>query len=535
MLLLPLLTVAGALGGQEMRPKWSVAFEGLLTDVGANARLPAVLVVFVLLVCVQSVLVLLRDRQTHALHLRFTDHLRSTLFSAIAASRWNYLAQRHSGELLSALTADIHRVGVGTLFLLQSVAIGILSAAYLVVALQLSIALTGFALAMGLVLWGLLHKSQGVEKKSGVLLTKVNERIYTQIQEFLGALKLIKIHAEEKASVGEFDRVLAHSLEQQLEFRRTQTSVQMKYHLGGTVALASLTYVALEHVHLPTASLLVLIAIFARMLPRLSQAQGGMSQVWHMLPAYDNWRAQVALCERNRELGLESDLAAPSLNEAITLHKVSYRHGGAGHTLRGEHVSIPARQTTGIFGASGAGKTSLLDLISGLNPPDEGRILVDGVALPPACHAWRRGIAYIPQDTVIMDASVRANLAWGNDYVSEADLWAALEQASASEFVRQLPQGIETAVGERGVRLSGGERQRLALARALLRRPQLLILDEATSALDEANQRVVLEAIRALHGRMTVLVVTHRQEQLAGLIDGRIVVDDGIVSPWESA
>ena len=147
---------------------------------------------------------------------------------------------------------------------------------------------------------------------------------------------------------------------------------------------------------------------------------------------------------------------------------------------------------------------------------------------------WRANLAYIPQETHIQNGTIRANLAWGNARLTEADLRHALTQAALWAWVQALPLGLDTEVGERGVRLSGGEKQRLALARALLRRPQLLVLDEATSALDPDNHRLVLDAIRALHGQMTVLIVTHRMDELTGLIDGKVQVEQGEVGQWQA-
>jgi len=533
MLLVPLLAIAGVVGGQVTHPAWSLAMAGWLANIDPRSRLPFVLALFVVVMSAQSGLILVRDRQSHELHLRFVNYLRERLFASVAASPWNYLAQRHSGELLNSLTGDIQRIGVGTLYLIQTFTIAVMCAAYLVVALYLSPSVTFLALLTGGALWLTLRGPRIVERRSGTNLTQVNERMYIRIQEFLASLKLIKIHAEEKSSVSQFRAILKRALEQQLAFRKAQTSMQLTYRIGGTVALAVLTYVALEQVHVPTASLLVLIAIFARLLPQLYQVQGAMSHTSHMLPAYDNWRTQLAAFDAAQEAASSGECAR-DLNDSIVLRSVRYRHPGSHHTLRADNVCIPARKTTGIFGPSGSGKTSLLDIISGVNPPDEGDLLIDGEPLPLGCKSWRRTIAYIPQDTVIIDGTIRANVAWGNETADDAEIWDVLRQSAAAGFVSKLPDGLRSTVGERGARLSGGERQRLALARALLRRPQLLLLDEATSALDEENHRTILDAIRRLHGRITILVVTHQEERLDGVIDGQIAVDHGVVHAWKA-
>ncbi|MES2355052.1 MAG: ABC transporter ATP-binding protein [Pseudomonadota bacterium] len=533
MLLVPMLSIIGILGDTPTtKGIGSEIADLLLGGFTQSNKLLAVLALYVILIAMQSVLTLLRDRQIHSLQHRFVDHLREMLYAAIARARWNFLSQRHSSELLSVLTMDIQRVGLGTHFLLQLATVSILSFAYLVVAVQLSLPVTVLALAIGVLLWWMLRRTQDVAKQNGVMLTQANHGLFAQAQEFMAAIKLVKIHGEEAGNVRQFTRAVEDLRERMAAFHEVRSKAQTLYRIGGALALAALTYLSLMVIKTPTVHLLVMVAIFSRLLPSLSQVHGGIQQLWHMLPAYANWCQLMDECQAHSDIVNAPNLAPVNLEQSIVLQQVVYRHTRSNFMLRSGEVVIPAYRTTAIVGPSGSGKSTLLDILSGLTPPDEGRMLVDGAPL--TAHAgWRQRIAYIPQETTILDGTVRDNLTWGNGNVAEDDLWSALEQAAAADFVRRLPQMLETRVGERGVRLSGGERQRLALARALLRQPQLLILDEATSALDHDNQRVVLEAIRALHGQMTVLIVTHRHEELTGLIDGHIYIQNGVVSAWQ--
>ncbi len=195
---------------------------------------------------------------------------------------------------------------------------------------------------------------------------------------------------------------------------------------------------------------------------------------------------------------------------------------------------LPARTTLAVIGASGSGKSTLADIVMGLLVPDSGTLSVDGRAVCGAGRiGWRRAVAYVPQEVFLFHDSIRANLAWGlddagNSGANEAAMADALRSAAA-DFVFALPHGLDTIVGDGGVRLSGGERQRIALARALLRRPSLLILDEATSALDIENELRIRDAIEQLHGRLTVIVIGHRlptldhADQVIRMSEGRIV------------
>jgi ATP-binding cassette subfamily C protein len=204
-----------------------------------------------------------------------------------------------------------------------------------------------------------------------------------------------------------------------------------------------------------------------------------------------------------------------------------YRNYAPKAAVRDVSLVFPSGTTTAIVGPSGAGKTTLADLLLGLVEAGAGRILIDGHPLE-RCHyaAWRDQIGYVSQDTFLFHDSVRANLLWARPDASEADLLQALHLAAADSFVAELPHGLDTVVGDRGVLVSGGERQRLALARALLRRPKLLILDEATNALDSENERRIQDAIDSLRQQMTIVVITHRLSMVRGA-DRIHVMDQG--------
>ncbi len=529
LMLLPLLSLAGVLGEVGGRRGWMPPVDRALSMLGFKWNIEIALLVFVALIFLQSLLVMLRDRESNALQFRFGDHLRKKLYAAIGASSWRFLAEHHSGELLSVLATDVQRIGAGTHFMLRFFTVSVLAAAYLAVALRLSIGLTLLALATGSMLWMLLHGADNVAKQGGMMLSEANRSLFGQIQEFLSAMKLIKIHGEEKDSVSSFNRGVDQVSNRSIEFYRVRTRVQAVYHVGGAMALACLSYSALVWFELPAAHLLVMIAIFARMLPQLAELQSGRQQMLHMLPAYAAWRGLVDACEANRD-PVEAVGNPVPLEQGITFEQVGYSRPH--HRLFIPQLTIPARKTTAIIGVSGSGKTTFLDLLSGLLIPECGAILIDGMPLQQCC-GWRQSIAYIPQETQIRSGTIRDNLLWGNSITQDAEIEKALSQSALAGWVQKLPAGLETEVGERGIRLSGGEKQRLALARALLRHPQLLVLDEATSALDAGNYRLVADAIRALRGSMTVLVVTHRIDELSGLIDGIVRVDEGEVGKWQ--
>jgi ATP-binding cassette subfamily C protein len=218
--------------------------------------------------------------------------------------------------------------------------------------------------------------------------------------------------------------------------------------------------------------------------------------------------------------------------DRIALDRVSYVYPGTDKKALDEVcLTIRCGESVGIVGPTGAGKSTLVDLLVGLLQPSSGRITIDGVDLAQLSRAWNRHIGYVPQAIFLTDDTLRRNIALGipDDHVGEQRVWNAVRLAQLESFIRSLPAGLDTYVGERGVRLSGGERQRVGIARALYHDPEVLVFDEATSALDNATEAELTRAIEALRGEKTLVIIAHRLttvrrcDRLAFVLDGRIV------------
>ena len=222
----------------------------------------------------------------------------------------------------------------------------------------------------------------------------------------------------------------------------------------------------------------------------------------------------VDLDGQEREARARRQTAEPVVFEReIRFDGLSYQYPGQeGDALRDVSLSIPKDASVGFVGPSGAGKTTIVDVLLGLLEPTEGQVLVDGTNIQGALASWQRKIGYIPQSIYLTDDSVRGNVAFGMDAdeIDDDQVWAALDAAQLRETVEALPKGLDTVVGERGVRLSGGQRQRIGIARALYHNPEVLVMDEATSALDNQTERQFVQALEELQGNHTVIVIAHR-------------------------
>ena len=201
------------------------------------------------------------------------------------------------------------------------------------------------------------------------------------------------------------------------------------------------------------------------------------------------------------------------LDQAVQVEHLTFCYPGSTEPVLDDvSLSIPKNHAVAFIGPSGAGKTTLADIILGLMPPRQGTVRVDGIDIYHNLAGWHSIVAYIPQNIYLIDDTIRANILFGREEEpdTEARIWQALRSAQLDAFVRSQPEGLDTRVGDRGVKLSGGQRQRIGIARALYGNPRMLVLDEATSALDNETEAAVMDAISGLQGSVTLLIIAHR-------------------------
>ena len=258
-----------------------------------------------------------------------------------------------------------------------------------------------------------------------------------------------------------------------------------------------------------------------RLLPSVNRISAGIASVAYTEPMQDK------LIENLRDLDggatLDGTLRraeetptgerVAGLRERIDFHEISYHYPDAENdVLSGASMTIRRGESVGVVGGSGAGKTTAIDILLGLLRPQKGQVLADGVDVAGDPRGWHELIGYIPQMIFMLDDTIRANVAFGipPEEVSDEAVWRALEEASLAEFVRGLPEGLDTEIGERGMRLSGGQRQRIGIARALYQNPEILVFDEATSALDNETEAEIMASIEHLQGQKTMIIIAHR-------------------------
>ena len=460
----------------------------------------------------------------------FAHWLRVRLLRRMAAQPYGYFLQRNSGDLLRKVMGDVGNYTGGVLLpLLDSIARA-LTAALLLVTLFLVQPVIAFFAALGLgafyfTIFRLLARKR----------QEVNEGFraafggsYRDAQQMLGGIKPIKVH---RAEAHFLSRFAGHSaVVAQMSSRVPIIANSTRYLIeplafGGLVLAVVVLAVKGRDFSDILPNLGVMAVAGYRLLPTIQLLYSQVTQFTTMRYSLDEVFEEFVDAERDEKSGkveLPAEKSRPiEWQDAITLHEVSFIYpGNDRRVLDRFSITIQKNTSIGFIGPTGSGKSTLIDLLLGLHRPTSGRVLIDGQPLTPELiPSWQATIGYVPQDIFLIDDTISRNIALGmpDNEIDTARLREVCAMAQILDFIEiELRDGFHTTVGERGVRLSGGERQRLALARALYHQPSLLLLDEATSSLDTATEAKLIEALRHLSGKLTIVTVAHRLSTVAG-------------------
>lgn len=526
-LIVPLLSVLTGSGGGTVH---NVAehFFGLLGATTPFARLAWVVAMFAVAMMVRAWVLMLREQVLMRLQLRYVEHRRLDLLRAVAGAEWNRVAALRHARVTSAITVDINRIATAASALLRIAVATIMLLAQLALTLAVSWILGLIALALmvvGAVVFGTRLR---VSNLYGDKLSRRNLALVDTAGQLLGGLKQAAAENGQQAFLRDFTATGSQLVQEQLTYQRRVA----RYHVGVSVfgALAGCIVLLVgAWLEGDIVALLAALLILSRMTAQGTTMQRDIELLFAALPADGALK------------GLEAELAradapapknpGPPPSGTISFESVTYLHEQAAG-IRDVSVAIEPGEIIGITGSSGAGKTTFIDLVAGLLQPQSGVVRIGASLLEgETAAAWRDRIAYVAQDAYLTNGTIRDNLSATPGGRDEAAIWEALALVAVAETVSSMPAGLDTPLSERGSRLSGGERQRIALARAVLRRPALLILDEATNAIDVATEHRILADLARLDPAMTILIVAHRRETLRhctrilSIEDGRLVAD----------
>ncbi len=374
-------------------------------------------------------------------------------------------------------------------------------------------------------------------KQNGKISQYNDGKMHQAINQALGAVKDIKILHREKYFVNAFTKRGARKY---TAVRNNEILGQIPSYLIETVCVGAILLVLVVKLYggedlndmIPQLAAFAMAAF--KLLPSVGKVDNYLNLIVFLKPSADLIYRDIKETEDMLGLAGADDKAPLPSSDSIKVSNVSYRYPNTDRdVLSNVSFEIPTGASVGLIGPSGAGKSTMADIILGILTPTAGTVSYGGINVHEHPAGWARKLAYIPQAIFLADESIRNNVAFGieDDEIDDEMVWHALSEAQLDDFVRSLPEGLDTMVGERGVRLSGGQRQRIGIARALYGDPEILVLDEATSALDSATETAVMEAIDRLSGRKTLIIIAHR---LTTISNCKIIfrVNEGVITDY---
>ncbi|WP_456277322.1 ABC transporter ATP-binding protein [Bacillus sp. AK128] len=531
--LIPMLSVSGILSLSE-GPSTLWGLSNGLTSFPVMIGLTIILGAYLFLVLCQNFLqrsITIRDIK---LQQGFMNQIKEQVYQNLLEVKWEFYLRNRKSYIINTMTKDITRVTMGIKMFMQFLTNIVFTLMQIGLAFWISPQISSLVVICGLGLaffsWRFVKQSKDLGKEN----IQLSQEYLAGMSDNLHAIKDIKTNSLEASRMFWLKSLNSKMLMEQVNFTKIQTNSQVIYKFVLAFILSAFILLAVTFVQTRPDQLLIVILIFGRLWPRFVTIQFNLQQLALMLPSFKILYDLQSETSKAKEIKTIPTQEYMEINEKIECKNVHFKYKGNHHyALQGISLEIPAKSMTAVIGESGAGKSTLVDLLMGLNLPESGAVIIDGIPLKEEnLLSYRKQVGYVPQNPFLFHTSIKENLLIMNPEATESQLWEALEIASAAEFVRRLPEGLGTEIGDQGIRLSGGERQRLVLARTLLRKPALLVLDEPTSALDPENDEKIQRALQKLKQSMTIIIIAHRMstirhaDQIIELEKGQILVNN---------
>lgn len=505
--LFPMINLMQQPDGNPQIPAW---LEQGMAYFGLPPTIKVLLILLVVGMWLKAILLMTANSQVGYTVARVATDLRLRLLRALMEARWSYYHRQSTGALANAVATEAMRASEAYLQGARMISMMVQAIVAGVVAVNVSWQVSLSALGGGILVLATLNWLVRMTRRAGARQTELQRSLLASLTDLLHSVKPLKAMAREFLGdhvLQNETRSLNRALQKQVLSKEALRSAQepMMVTLG---MIGLYFYVTYAENQMPLASLMILILLLVRVLIQLNKVQRQYQEMVGSESAFFAIEESIAQAQAAREI--HTGTKQPKLAREIRFEDVTVNYDN-NTVLRSASLNIPVGKMTTLIGPSGSGKTTIVDLAAGMVRPDGGQVWLDNVALKDIdIQLWRRCIGYVPQETLLLHDTLLHNVTLGDPDISSEAVIKALRDAEAWDFVQQLPDGINTIVGERGGLLSGGQRQRIMIARALVLRPALLILDEATSALDVDSEAEIARTLRRLRGEITILAVSHR-------------------------
>jgi len=467
------------------------------------------LIIFLLIgITLQSIILAASNIYAGFTKAKVIKDLRIKLMTLMSQTEWRFFTEQSSGNFTASLLNETKYAGDGYETMVTILSNLVQMIAYLSVAFIISWEIASVAIITSIFLAIIFSKLISISKKLGHEDTILSRKIIAQLTDSYRSIKPLKAMAREKHS----HAILSNYTKQIKSVNKKDTVASQILDMSQEIILMSTViltmYFSFKHLNIPIEYSIVLVILYLRTMKLFGKSQKQFRTYVGNIGGYEMVMQYINAAIQNKEI--RSGTIKHKLQGDITLKNVCFKYD---NKIILDHASATfyAKKLNTIIGTSGSGKTTIADIVCGLHQTQSGEILIDGISLADIdMQYWRKQIGYVTQENNLLNTTIRNNITLGNDKYTNNDIKHALIQSHCGRFIDELPEGIETEVGENGAHLSGGQRQRILIARALVHSPKLLILDEATSALDYETEKLLSEIFKELSREITIISISHR-------------------------
>ncbi len=540
-LIIPLIT---AIVNMQLLTKYKIVmdifnFFGLKTE---RSMLIGLSAGFAIVIALKNLIIYIMERAKKFFIVKGCNDTAVKLFGIYITRPYVYYLNCNSGEIITVINVLVTKVYALLQDILTLVSKLIVVLALVVVMLTVDWKVSIFLIAafgiLSLIMYRTMYRKDEAVGEQATLCTM---KMMDIVNQTVNGIKDIKVLNREKYFSDKYKRYSNRNYK--LEKQKFVYDTLPK-HLSEVVVSVCIAMYIIVCVILKQDMQQILIGMAAvsiavvRIVPSINAINNCINRIMYNKPMLMRVSQDVIEdINSNKKVNFEKAPDAFPLNDKIAFNNVSFMYpDGSQYVIRDIDLIINRGDRIGIIGASGEGKTTFVNMLLGFLEPNEGRIMVDGANIQDNVRGWMRNIGYIPQMIFLVDDTIRNNIVFGNKNVSDAKIWKVLKIVKLDKFVQSLDSGLDSQVGENGVRLSGGQRQRIGMARAIFNNPDILVFDEATAALDDDTEKEIMNEIYGFNRDKTIIIISHRLSTLDGcdriyrVEDGKIIAEDNILS-----